>query len=68
MSETILVTGAAGFVGSHLTDRLLKAGHSVIGVDNLSLGEKPFSKTRSKARVFTSFKKISTRTRSVWKN
>jgi UDP-glucose 4-epimerase len=42
MSETILVTGAAGFVGSHLTDRLLKAGHSVIGVDNLALGRKAF--------------------------
>src|SRR3989442_552165 len=42
MSETMLVTGAAGFVGSHLTDRLLKAGHSVIGVDNLALGRKAF--------------------------
>jgi len=35
----ILVTGAAGFLGSHLTDRLLAAGHSVLGVDNLSTGE-----------------------------
>lgn len=34
----ILVTGAAGFLGSHLTDRLLGDGHSVIGVDNLSTG------------------------------
>ncbi|MGB8262200.1 MAG: UDP-glucuronic acid decarboxylase family protein [Terracidiphilus sp.] len=34
----VLVTGAAGFLGSHLTDRLLAAGHSVIGVDNLSTG------------------------------
>jgi dTDP-glucose 4,6-dehydratase len=34
----VLVTGAAGFVGSHLTDRLLAAGHSVFGVDNLSTG------------------------------
>jgi dTDP-glucose 4,6-dehydratase len=34
----ILVTGAAGFLGSHLTDRLLGEGHSVIGVDNLSTG------------------------------
>ena len=34
----VLVTGAAGFLGSHLTDRLLKDGHSVIGVDNLSTG------------------------------
>lgn len=34
----ILITGAAGFLGSHLTDRLLRDGHSVLGVDNLSTG------------------------------
>ena len=34
----VLVTGAAGFLGSHLTDRLLGEGHSVIGIDNLSTG------------------------------
>ncbi|HUB00967.1 MAG TPA: UDP-glucuronic acid decarboxylase family protein [Terracidiphilus sp.] len=34
----VLVTGAAGFLGSHLTDRLLSEGHSVIGIDNLSTG------------------------------
>jgi dTDP-glucose 4,6-dehydratase len=38
MSRNILVTGAAGFLGSHLCDSLLTAGHSVIGVDNLSTG------------------------------
>jgi dTDP-glucose 4,6-dehydratase len=35
----ILVTGAAGFLGSHLTDRLLTEGHTVLGVDNLSTGD-----------------------------
>ena len=35
---TILVTGAAGFIGSHLVDALLARGHRVVGVDNLSLG------------------------------
>jgi dTDP-glucose 4,6-dehydratase len=33
------VTGAAGFLGSHLTDRLLADGYSVVGVDNLVTGD-----------------------------
>jgi UDP-glucose 4-epimerase len=36
----ILVTGGAGFIGSHLTDRLIQLGHKVIIVDNLSTGKK----------------------------
>jgi len=36
----ILVTGGAGFIGSHLTDSLIKRGHKVIVVDNLSTGKK----------------------------
>lgn len=34
----VLVTGAAGFLGSHLCDALLAKGHQVVGVDNLSTG------------------------------
>ena len=34
--KKILVTGAAGFIGFHLSRRFLSAGHSVIGVDNLN--------------------------------
>lgn len=34
----ILITGAAGFLGSHLTDALLSDGHTVVGVDNLCTG------------------------------
>jgi len=33
-----LVTGGAGFIGSHMCDRLLKDGHEVICVDNLLTG------------------------------
>jgi UDP-glucose 4-epimerase len=36
--RTVLVTGAAGFLGSNLTDALLARGHRVIGYDNLSHG------------------------------
>jgi dTDP-glucose 4,6-dehydratase len=38
MAQTILVTGAAGFLGSHLCDALLAEGNDVIGVDNLCTG------------------------------
>ena len=38
--KRILVTGGAGFLGSHLTDRLLADGHEVICVDNLYTGSK----------------------------
>lgn len=34
----ILITGAAGFLGSHLVDRFLAAGHRVVGVDNFITG------------------------------
>lgn len=34
----IIITGAAGFIGSNLAARLLKRGHTVIGIDNLSYG------------------------------
>ena len=38
--KRILVTGGAGFLGSHLTDRLMDQGHEVICVDNLFTGNK----------------------------
>lgn len=37
-TKRVLVTGAAGFLGSHLTDSLLAKGHTVVGVDNLCTG------------------------------
>ncbi len=38
--KRMLVTGGAGFLGSHLCDRLLEAGHEVICVDNFYTGSK----------------------------
>ena len=38
MSARIVITGIAGFIGSHLADRLLSQGHSVVGLDNLLTG------------------------------
>jgi len=35
----VLITGAAGFLGSHLVDRFLEEGHAVVGMDNLSTGD-----------------------------
>ena len=38
MKSTIIVTGAAGFIGSHPCDCVLVAGHGVLTVDDLSSG------------------------------
>jgi UDP-glucose 4-epimerase len=38
----VFVTGAAGFIASHMVDRLLAAGHSVVGFDNMSTGQRRF--------------------------
>lgn len=39
-NKTVLITGAAGFLGSHLVDAVLAAGGKVIGIDNLITGSK----------------------------
>ena len=38
----ILITGGAGFIGSHLSDALLAAGHEITIIDDLSSGTKDF--------------------------
>ncbi len=39
MKKRVLITGAAGFLGSHLCDRFIKEGYHVIGMDNLITGD-----------------------------
>src|SRR6266567_8851043 len=46
------VSGAAGFIGSNLTDQLLKNGDEVIGWDNLSTGQKAFLEKASSSSRF----------------
>lgn len=43
-----LVTGGAGFIGSHLTDELIKQGHEVVILDNLSTGKKENINSKAK--------------------
>ncbi|MCX6779473.1 MAG: GDP-mannose 4,6-dehydratase, partial [Candidatus Magasanikbacteria bacterium] len=52
MRKTILVTGGAGFIGSHLCETLLLQGHKVICLDNLFTGSKENIKHLLKNRNF----------------
>lgn len=47
----VLVTGGAGFIGSHIVDRLLPREHEVVVVDNLSTGRREFVNPRAKLCV-----------------
>jgi UDP-glucose 4-epimerase len=46
------VTGAAGFIGSNLADTLLRAGHAVVGFDNLSTGQMRFLQEAAESSCF----------------
>ena len=47
-NKRILVTGGAGFIGSNLVDELVKIGHKVIVIDNLSLGKREYVNSKAK--------------------
>lgn len=53
MNKRALVTGAAGFLGSHLCESLLKDGYEVIGMDNMSTGSASNIELLSKYKNFT---------------
>ena len=53
MPKNCLITGAAGFIGSHLTDKLLALGYRVIGVDNMVLGKRANIATALQSSNFT---------------
>lgn len=53
MTKRILITGAAGFLGSHLCDYYLERGNTVVGVDNLSTGSADNLKHLKNTEAFT---------------
>ncbi|MEK5139239.1 UDP-glucuronic acid decarboxylase family protein [Priestia sp. FSL W8-0001] len=53
MSRKIIITGVAGFLGSHLLTELLKEGNSVIGIDNMSTGKQENIEQHMNNKCFT---------------
>lgn len=56
----VLVTGAAGFIGSHLAEKLARRGDDVIGLDNFNDYYDPAKKRANERRLaaYTNFKMI----------
>lgn len=57
LKKNVIVTGCAGFVGSHVCERLISEGFNVIGIDDLSTGRKNFLKNVIKNKKFKFLKK-----------
>jgi len=49
--KRVLVTGGAGFIGSHIVDELIKEGHDVHVIDNLSAGKKEYVNEKASLHV-----------------
>ena len=62
--ETVLVTGAAGFIGFHVARRLLSNGYDAVGVDNLNAYYDPGLKAARLRNFATS--RISSSRKSMW--
>lgn len=63
--KTVLITGAAGFVGSHLVDRCLQEGYRVIGIDDFSSGLKENLIDALQSKRFFLLKRNLTRSNAV---
>ena len=57
-----LVTGCAGFIGSHLTDKLLEQGYKVVGMDCFT---DYYSRETKEANVSTALKKLSLKKKAL---
>ncbi|HTY13858.1 MAG TPA: NAD-dependent epimerase/dehydratase family protein [Candidatus Omnitrophota bacterium] len=56
MSKKVFITGGAGFIGSHLADRMAKEGWEIVVYDNLSSGREEFLSTHKGKHYFTFIK------------